>query len=295
VLALVLASVPVGLLATDRFPDVPTSNPHHDDVNQIAAAGITTGFPDGTYKPDAFVTRGQMATFLARTAGLGGRVPVANAATALTANTATNATNAVNAQNAASATTAQTAGNAQQLDGQPASYYQPAGQPIANAVNATNAGNANTVDGKSANDLVRLAAATGGSGEIAGPCCAPRTNMAVLTITAPAAGYIQIVARASVTFPAGGGTMHAGIFLDNDPNWHNPTSATRENHLVVTPTSGTHEFVVAYRLPVGAGVRTVTFWGHYHGAAVLSYANATITGLYVPFGGSGTTALEADE
>ena len=61
--------MPVGLLAADRFPDVPTSNPHHDDVNQIAAAGITIGFPDGTYKPDAFVTRGQMASFLARTAG----------------------------------------------------------------------------------------------------------------------------------------------------------------------------------------------------------------------------------
>ena len=49
VLALLLASVPFSLLATDRFPDVPTANPHHDDVNQIAQAGITIGFPDGTY------------------------------------------------------------------------------------------------------------------------------------------------------------------------------------------------------------------------------------------------------
>ncbi len=144
VLARILASVPLSLLATDRFHDVPTSNPHHDDVNPIAAAGITIGFSDATYKPDAFVTRGQMASFLARTAGLGGRTRVVNAATALSANTATNATNATNAQiavNAQSANTANsatradsagradsaasaaTATNAEQLGGQPPSAY----------------------------------------------------------------------------------------------------------------------------------------------------------------------------
>jgi len=96
-LALSLVVLPASIAATDRFPDVPTANPHHNDVNQIAAVGITIGFPDGTYQPDAFVTRGQMASFLARTAGLGGRTPVVNAATALTATNATNATNAVSA------------------------------------------------------------------------------------------------------------------------------------------------------------------------------------------------------
>jgi hypothetical protein len=80
-LALLLVALPASLLATDRFPDVPTDYTHHDDINQIAAAGITIGFPDGTYQPEAPVTRGQMASFLARTAGLGGRVPVAHATT----------------------------------------------------------------------------------------------------------------------------------------------------------------------------------------------------------------------
>lgn len=42
-----------------------------DDINAIAAAGITVGTGDGTYGPDDSVTRGQMATFLARALGIG--------------------------------------------------------------------------------------------------------------------------------------------------------------------------------------------------------------------------------
>ena len=41
--ALLLAVAPAGLLADDRFGDVPAGNPHHDDIALIAAAGITRG------------------------------------------------------------------------------------------------------------------------------------------------------------------------------------------------------------------------------------------------------------
>jgi hypothetical protein len=39
---------------------------HGDAIKRVAAAGITTGYADGTFRPDAPVTRGQMATFLMR-------------------------------------------------------------------------------------------------------------------------------------------------------------------------------------------------------------------------------------
>ncbi|MTV27262.1 S-layer homology domain-containing protein [Nitriliruptoraceae bacterium ZYF776] len=47
------------------FPDVPGDSPHVDAIGALAASGITSGFRDGTYRPREFVTRGQMATFLA--------------------------------------------------------------------------------------------------------------------------------------------------------------------------------------------------------------------------------------
>jgi hypothetical protein len=45
---------------------------HEDAIRRIAEAGITGGYRDGTFRPAADVTRGQMATFLARALGLEG-------------------------------------------------------------------------------------------------------------------------------------------------------------------------------------------------------------------------------
>ena len=47
------------------FTDV-AGNTHADAIVWVAEQGITTGFPDGTFRPNGDVTRGQMATFLAR-------------------------------------------------------------------------------------------------------------------------------------------------------------------------------------------------------------------------------------
>jgi hypothetical protein len=52
------------------FPDVPSDSVHAGAIGAIADAGITRGFSDGTYRPREFVTRGQMATFLATGLGL---------------------------------------------------------------------------------------------------------------------------------------------------------------------------------------------------------------------------------
>jgi hypothetical protein len=79
-LALLVALVPLTLFAANPFTDL-TGGDHDANIDAIYNAGITTGcVPNEQYCPTDFVTREQMATFLARTAGLGQNKPAANAA-----------------------------------------------------------------------------------------------------------------------------------------------------------------------------------------------------------------------
>jgi murein DD-endopeptidase MepM/ murein hydrolase activator NlpD len=48
------------------FPDVPPEHTHAGAIEWVADTEITTGFPDGTYRPGHSVERGQMASFLVR-------------------------------------------------------------------------------------------------------------------------------------------------------------------------------------------------------------------------------------
>ena len=52
------------------FSDVPADHPYYDSIEWSAENGVTTGYPDGTYRPDDPVTRGEMAVFLKRAAGI---------------------------------------------------------------------------------------------------------------------------------------------------------------------------------------------------------------------------------
>ena len=52
------------------FSDVPVGATFRREIEALAAAGITTGYPDGRYGINDFITRGQMAAFLARALGL---------------------------------------------------------------------------------------------------------------------------------------------------------------------------------------------------------------------------------
>jgi hypothetical protein len=52
------------------FSDVPLGHMFYDAIEALAASGITAGYPDGSFGPDDFVTRGQMAVFLAKALGL---------------------------------------------------------------------------------------------------------------------------------------------------------------------------------------------------------------------------------
>jgi hypothetical protein len=56
--------------STATFTDVPVGHPFHRFVEALYASGITGGCGGGNYCPDAPVTRGQMAVFLAGALGL---------------------------------------------------------------------------------------------------------------------------------------------------------------------------------------------------------------------------------
>jgi hypothetical protein len=52
------------------FGDVPTSHPFFQYIEALSKSGITGGCGSGNYCPDSFITRGQMAVFLAKALGL---------------------------------------------------------------------------------------------------------------------------------------------------------------------------------------------------------------------------------
>lgn len=56
--------------ATATFLDVPTGHPFFQFVEALVDPGITAGCGAGNYCPDAALTRGQMAVFLAKALGL---------------------------------------------------------------------------------------------------------------------------------------------------------------------------------------------------------------------------------
>ena len=96
---LLVALMPLSLLAADPvFSDLnDAAEVHRPNIQAIGNVGITTGFDDPanpgqrSYSPKGLVTREEMASFLARTAGLGGNAPVVNAKTAQSATQAGNA------------------------------------------------------------------------------------------------------------------------------------------------------------------------------------------------------------
>jgi hypothetical protein len=55
---------------TATFNDVPTNHPFFQYIEALSASGITGGCGAGNYCPDAPLTRGQMAVFLAKALGL---------------------------------------------------------------------------------------------------------------------------------------------------------------------------------------------------------------------------------
>ena len=61
--------------STTNWFDDDDGNTHEASINSIADAGITLGFPDGTYQPAGLVSRAQMASFLKRALDLDPIIP----------------------------------------------------------------------------------------------------------------------------------------------------------------------------------------------------------------------------
>ena len=59
------------------FPDVPSNHGAYESIQHVARNGIMTGFPDGTFRPNAQITRAQFAVMLGRIYEAdGGIIPV---------------------------------------------------------------------------------------------------------------------------------------------------------------------------------------------------------------------------
>lgn len=55
--------------STPEFNDVPTSHPFFESIEWMSATGLSTGYPDGTFRPSDSVSRQAMAAFLFRYVG----------------------------------------------------------------------------------------------------------------------------------------------------------------------------------------------------------------------------------
>jgi hypothetical protein len=58
------------------FSDVPDGQWYTANVERLYELGITTGYSDGTFKPNGLVSRAEMAVFILRAIGQGGSLPI---------------------------------------------------------------------------------------------------------------------------------------------------------------------------------------------------------------------------
>ncbi len=68
------ATATVGACST-AFSDVPVGSTFYANVQCLACRGIVGGYSDGTFRPSSYVTRGQMAKFIANAAGYTETIP----------------------------------------------------------------------------------------------------------------------------------------------------------------------------------------------------------------------------
>lgn len=61
-----LADAPAGPFPNPGFSDVSTSTPFHQEIWWMAQRGITSGYPDGTFRPGSRVSREAMSAFMHR-------------------------------------------------------------------------------------------------------------------------------------------------------------------------------------------------------------------------------------
>ena len=65
-LMMMMFGVAVLPVQAKTFKDVPTNHSYHQIIDQLSNVGIINGYPDQTFKPNAQVTRGQVALLITR-------------------------------------------------------------------------------------------------------------------------------------------------------------------------------------------------------------------------------------
>lgn len=63
------ALIPVSAQQTKLFPDVPANYWAASQIQELAESGVIVGYPDGTFKPDANVTRAEFASMAIKALG----------------------------------------------------------------------------------------------------------------------------------------------------------------------------------------------------------------------------------
>lgn len=68
------AALAIPAWATHRFSDVPDDHTHAEGVHWASDHRLVSGYPDGSFRPDDSLTRGQLATILHRQGAWSGPV-----------------------------------------------------------------------------------------------------------------------------------------------------------------------------------------------------------------------------
>ncbi len=255
--AMFVALVPLSLLAANPFTDL-TGGVHDPNIDLIYNAGITTGcVPNVSYCPTDVVTREQMASFIARTAGLGTNLPVVNAKTAKTATLAD------------TATTATTAGK---LGTTPIGATAYAANEIARTAQAlgTNRREPDT----------RLTVTKRANVD------ATYDPIATVAITAPSAGFIIVNGTVGLGIE-GTGTAGFARLRDTAPGVApalapSPTLYTGGGSSLATTLSPSYVF------PVAAGQRSFVLEVQKQGTGTVLAFDGVISAVFIPFGSVGT-------
>jgi hypothetical protein len=269
--ALLVALVPLAMLAANPFTDLNPDSVHNANIDLIYNAGITRGCdPDVAYCPNRNVTREEMASFLARTAGLGDNPPVANALTAQLAATA---------QRAVTAETANSAGNANTVGG-----YAPSGlirvgrsaAPFGTSIGVT---------------------ANGAGGVYPEPPSAFQP-VRTLSLAVPSAGFLHVTGVVGAQRLNGTGpfALYARLRMASDTT--GAGASTRQIGFVEQPGVPVSSMSVVWVFPVSAGEQTVVLevsQGAAGGTGGVAAFHPALTAIYVPFGPAGGTTLETTQ
>jgi len=258
-LMVLLALVPLSIRAAGSFNDL-TGGVHDANIQAIYDAGITTGcVPNASYCPTDNVTREQMASFLARTAGLGTNPPVANAKTAQTAANATNATNAANAS-----TVGGYAPNALIRAAQAISTYT-----------------------RDTNEFTVTSVFNNGAG---------LNPVASVAITAPGAGFVVVNATLGVSVAPSdtGGTSSNTVGFARLRDTSAVSTGFASPLLSTATGTGSQATTLGptYIFPVGAGAHTFVLEAQKSGTGTVKVFDGVVTALFVPFGSGGVATLE---